>query len=224
MESVISINNIFKKYYLPSEEIDVLDGISLNIEENKTYFIKGVSGSGKSTLLKIIGGIDLEYKGSVVIENKNLKVLDPWQLSSLRQKKIGFVFQDFHLLGHLTAFENVVLPGLFSDRKFRNVEERAYWLLKRLGLENFADHHVHYLSRGEKQRVAFARALINSPTILLADEPTASLDEKNQENLFSLLDEIKKEVPFTLIAVMHNIFFKPDFTLLLSEGKMKVLE
>ncbi|KQC12448.1 MAG: hypothetical protein APR63_02720 [Desulfuromonas sp. SDB] len=223
MDIIIKISNLYKNYHLPHENLQVLNGINLEIEKDKTYFISGRSGSGKSTLLRIIGGVDLEFSGSVLIGEQKLKDLDLWQLSKLRQSKIGFVFQDFYLLSYLTAVENVVLPGLFTDKSSGKITKRAKWLLTRLDLEKVMDHQVHQLSRGEKQRVAFARALINNPTIVLADEPTASLDEENQELLFNLLNELKQENPFTLIAVIHSSKTQPDQWLKLTDGKLEML-
>ncbi|MBN1620478.1 ABC transporter ATP-binding protein [candidate division WOR-3 bacterium] len=222
MESVIEVRGLNKSYKLPSETIDVLKDVNLAVEKDRIYFIKGLSGSGKSTLLRILGAIDTDYSGEIFFDGKNIKKLNKREISLMRQKMIGFVFQDFHLLGKLSALENVVLPALFADRHYKSIRERAQWLLGRLGLEGVASHSVNKLSRGEKQRVAFARALINSPSVVLCDEPTASLDEKNTQILFDLVGELRAEKPFTLIVVVHAVKLKPDYIVRVQDKKVEV--
>ncbi len=222
MEPVIEVNNLCKNYRLPSETIEVLKNVDLKIERDKIYFIKGLSGSGKSTLLRILGAIDTDYSGEIFFDGKNIKKLNKREISLMRQKMIGFVFQDFHLLGKLSATENVVLPALFADRQYKSIRERARWLLSRLNLEGVAEHSVNKLSRGEKQRVAFARALINSPSVVLCDEPTASLDEKHTQMLFDLVGELRAEKPFTLIVVVHSVKLKPDYIVHVLDKKIEV--
>ncbi|MBN1151477.1 ABC transporter ATP-binding protein [candidate division WOR-3 bacterium] len=224
MEPLINVKNLKKCYKLPSETLEVLKDIDLKIEKEKIYFIKGLSGSGKSTLLRILGSIDKDFSGEVLIDGKDVKKLGNREMSLMRQKMIGFVFQDFHLLGNLSALENVVLPALFTDLPYKRINERAKWLLVRLGLEEVYNHSVNKLSRGEKQRVAFSRALINSPSILLCDEPTASLDEKNTKILFDLVGELRSEKPFTFIAVVHNVSLNPDCVFLVQDKKVEVVD
>lgn len=223
MESVIEARDLNKNYKLPSETIEVLKGVNIKIERDKIYFIKGLSGSGKSSLLRILGAIDTDFSGEVLIDGKNIKKLGNREISLMRQKMIGFVFQDFHLMGKLSAVENVALPALFADRPYNSIKERAFWLLEKLGLSGVAGHSVNKLSRGEKQRVAFARSLINSPSVVLCDEPTASLDEKNTELLFDLVGELRREKSFTFIAVVHNVSLKPDHIFRVQDNKVEVI-
>lgn len=223
LEPVIEVRDLNKNYRLPSETIEVLKNVNLKIERDKIYFIKGLSGSGKSTLLRILGAIDVDYTGEILIDRKNIKKLGNREISLMRQKMIGFVFQDFHLLGKLTAVENVVLPALFADKQYKSIRDRAQWLLEKLGLEGVANHSVNKLSRGEKQRVAFARALINSPSVVLCDEPTASLDDKNTELLFNLVGELREEKPFTFIVVVHSSVLKPDYVFRVQDKKVEVV-
>lgn len=200
-------------------EMAVLRGLSIDVGEGEFVAITGRSGSGKSTLLGILGTLDREYEGSLSISGTDTSKLEGEALAALRREQLGFIFQDFHLLPNLTALENVLLPAVFSGRDMGPVEKEAADLLDRLGVRMDATSS-RFLSRGERQRVAAARALAGKPRVLLADEPTASLDEASEEVLFDLLDSMRKEKGFALVAVVHtkSVLERADQVLDLREG------
>jgi len=205
---LLELKNITKTYQSPSgsETRTVLDDLSMEINAGESIAILGPSGSGKSTLLNIIGSLDKPTTGEVFLDGQNLSDLDQTELSMIRNKKIGFIFQLHHLLPQCTVFENVLIPTLAdSDQKDKiDFEERAMTLLKRVNLESHADHRPAQLSGGEQQRVAVVRAMIHQPPILLADEPTGSLDQTSAENLAQILIALNKEDNVTLIVVTHS--------------------
>jgi lipoprotein-releasing system ATP-binding protein len=205
----LELKNISKKYDIPSGQgqTTVLRDVSLQITQGESVAVVGPSGSGKSTLLNIIGALDKPTSGEVTFAGKNLADLDDSALSRIRNQEIGFVFQLHHLLPQCTVFENVLIPTipLGMEKKDEDVQERARNLLQRVGLENHKDHFPAQLSGGEMQRVTVVRALINRPTLVLADEPTGSLDRESSENLGQLLVEVNKEEKTTLITVTHSI-------------------
>ena len=206
---LFELKNISKKFEIPSGEghTIVLRDISLQITQGESVAVVGPSGSGKSTLLNIIGALDRPTSGVVTFAGNNLADLDDTELSLIRNREIGFVFQLHHLLPQCTVFENVLIPtiplGLKKDNE--GVQERARNLLKRVGLEKHKDYFPAQLSGGEMQRVAVIRALINRPKLVLADEPTGSLDRESSENLGQLLVKVNKEEGATLITVTHSI-------------------
>lgn len=197
----------------------VLKGLDIRLNEGEFVAVTGVSGSGKSTLLAILGTLDREFQGSLSIGGTDTVPLSGEALAALRREKLGFIFQDFHLLPNLTALDNVLLPAVFSGRDMEPVEREAKELLDRLGVRMDATAS-RFLSRGERQRVAAARALAGKPRILLADEPTASLDAQSEEVLFNLLDTMRREKGFALVAVVHTrtVLDRADRILDLREG------
>jgi ABC-type lipoprotein export system ATPase subunit len=199
----------------------VLDGLDLEVRKGEFIAIVGRSGVGKSTLLSIIGLHDPAYGGEVVIDGNRVGDLQRPELAELRRTVIGFVFQDFHLLPNLTALENVILPAVFSGADLEAAEEQAREVLTHLSLR-LDDTPTSLLSRGERQRAAVARGLVNRPRILMADEPSASLDEESENRLFDLLDQIREEQGFAMLAVVHSgsILRRADRVLRLEDGRL----
>ena len=193
-----------KDIHLNYGELKVLKGVNLNIEKGDFVSIVGTSGAGKTTLLQLIGTLENPTEGRIVINGTNITKLSDQELSSFRNKNIGFIFQFHNLLVEFTALENVCLPAFIKGENRREVEERALELLKLLNIENRKDHKPNELSGGEQQRVAVARALINNPSIILADEPSGNLDSKNAEELHNLLLKLNKEMGQTIVVVTHN--------------------
>ena len=184
--------------------LEVLKGIDLQINEGEFVSIVGASGAGKTTLLQIIGTLDTAHEGEVVINGVEIKRLSDKQLSAFRNKQLGFVFQFHQLLPEFTALENVCIPGYIARRDSKEVEEKAKELLTKLGLQDRFHHKPNELSGGEKQRVAVARALINDPKLILADEPSGSLDSVNKKELHSLLRKLCDDYGLTILLVTHD--------------------
>jgi len=197
---MIEGKNIFKNF----GSLAVLKGVDIQINKGEMVTIVGPSGSGKSTLLHILGSLDKADRGSVIMNNENIRELSTAKLSAFRNKHIGFVFQFHHLLPEFTALENVCIPGWIAKRNKKEVEKEALALLEMLNLENRKNHKPGQLSGGEQQRVAVARSLINKPDIILADEPTGNLDTKNANELHSIFLKLKTEMNQTLLIVTHN--------------------
>ena len=220
----MKVENITKIYRTKTSEIKALDNISYEFIPGKMYAIMGHSGSGKSTLISILGLIDTYTSGKISIENKDVSKLKENELSDLRMKHIGFVFQDFYLDEHLKAYENIILPMLINKEiKKENRKEKALKLLKELGLEERINHYPGEMSGGECQRVAIARSLANDPQIILADEPTGNLDEENEKLVFSILKDLSKQGK-CVIVVTHSEEIKnyADEILTISKGKLEV--
>tara|TARA_B100000902_G_C27258755_1_gene889460 strand:+ start:49 stop:702 length:654 start_codon:yes stop_codon:yes gene_type:complete len=190
--------------YFSYNEIPVLKGINLDVEKGEIISIVGASGVGKTTLLHILGTLEKPQKGDYLINNKSINDLNTDELAKFRNLEVGFIFQFHNLLVEFTSFENICLPGYISSRKRKDVEERALELLNILGISDKKDKKPNELSGGEQQRVAIARALINSPSIILADEPSGNLDSKNAEKLHELFIKLNKELNQTFIIVTHN--------------------
>ncbi len=205
MVELKNINMTFKKN---KKEIEVLKNINYKFESGKTYVIIGPSGSGKSTLTKIIGLLLKPTSGNVLIDNEyvNYAKKNSDERSLIRNKKIGFIFQSFYLNPYMKAIENVLLPCYLSSEKEK--EKRAYELLKRMNLEGREEHFPKELSGGESQRVAVARALINNPNIILADEPTGSLDSENEINILNILKDLSKEGKCVIIVTHSKVVEK----------------
>ena len=184
--------------------LEVLKGIDLQINEGEFVSIVGASGAGKTTLLQIIGTLDTAHEGEVIINGVEIKRLSDKQLSAFRNKQLGFVFQFHQLLPEFTALENVCIPGYIARRDSKEVEEKAKELLTKLGLQDRFHHKPNELSGGEKQRVAVARALINDPKLILADEPSGSLDSGNKKELHSLLRKLCDDYGLTILLVTHD--------------------
>ena len=215
MSALVEARNVQRSF----AGMPVLRGLNISIETGEFVAITGRSGSGKSTLLGILGTLDREFQGSLAIGGVDTTPLSGEALAGLRREKLGFIFQDFHLLPNLTALDNVLLPAVFSGRDMVPVEREARELLDRLGVR-MDTTSSRFLSRGERQRVAAARALAGKPAVLLADEPTASLDAASEEVLFDLLDTMRREKGFALLAVVHtkSVLERADRILDLREG------
>jgi lipoprotein-releasing system ATP-binding protein len=192
--------NIYKRY----GTLEVLRGVNLEINKGEVVAIVGPSGCGKSTLLHILGSLDKADMGEIVINNTGLGLLSGNKLAAFRNRHIGFVFQFHHLLPEFTALENVCIPGWLSGRNKNEVKEKAESLLKILGLVDRNENKPNQLSGGEQQRVAVARALINNPDIVFADEPTGNLDSANAQELHELFFDLRKQFNQTFLIVTHN--------------------
>jgi len=198
-------DNLYKNYYLDKRTIEVLKGIDLEIYEGEIVAIMGPSGVGKSTLLHILGVLDCPTSGRVLIDDIDIFQYDNRKLAEYRNTTVGFVFQFHHLLPEFSALENVMLPGMIAGINKITIRNRAIELLTEVGLEERMDHRPNELSGGEQQRVAVARALINSPKLLLADEPSGNLDRQSAEALHQLFWELNQKLNQTLIIVTHNV-------------------
>jgi lipoprotein-releasing system ATP-binding protein len=197
---MISIKNVEKSY----ETLKVLRGVNLDIAEGEIVAIVGKSGAGKSTLLHILGTLDRADKGEVVINGKDISKLSNSQLAGFRNKNLGFIFQFHHLLPEFTALENVVMPALIGGGSESKAKKRAAELLDYLGLSARLTHKPTELSGGEAQRVAVARALMNSPAVVFADEPTGNLDSASSKDLHDLLFKLRDDFKQTFVIVTHN--------------------
>ena len=197
---MIEVKDIWKSF----GELEVLKGVNLKVEDGEIVAIVGKSGAGKTTLLQIIGTLDRPTKGDVIIDGTNVFGMKDKDLAAFRNKHIGFIFQFHQLLPEFTALENVCIPAMIGREKESDYQPRAEKLLRESGLADRMEHKPNELSGGEKQRVAAARALIMNPTIILADEPTGSLDEKNKKELSDLLMQLRKEYGQTILLVTHD--------------------
>ena len=189
---VIQLENITKSYFMGKTALPVLHGISLTIEKNEFVALMGPSGSGKSTLMNILGCLDTPTSGKYLINGTDASAATDNELAHIRNKEIGFVFQSFNLLPRLTAFENVALPLIYAGMKKAEREKRTLEKIEAVGLTERMKHKPNELSGGQNQRVAFARALVNNPSIILADEPTGNLDSKTSKEIMELLVEIHR--------------------------------
>ena len=197
---MIEVQDIHKSF----GELEVLKGVNLCVEEGEIVAIVGKSGAGKTTLLQIIGTLDRPNSGQVVIDGTDVFSLDEKALAQWRNRHIGFIFQFHQLLPEFTALENVMIPGMIAGEKQAELRERATRLLNELGLAERLEHKPSQLSGGEKQRVAAARALMMSPKVILADEPSGSLDEQNKQELHRLLQHLRDQYRQTIIIVTHD--------------------
>jgi putative ABC transport system ATP-binding protein len=218
---MIEMENISKVYRMGEVRLEALKEISLKIEPAEFISIMGPSGSGKSTLLNIIGCLDTPTAGSYLLEEKNVAGLDFDQLSTVRNRKIGFVFQNFNLLPYATTYENIELPMLFNGRSGRKRRERVFELLEMVGLVDWQHHRPSELSGGQQQRVAIARALANDPSLILADEPTGNLDSKTGEEIMGLFVKLQQQGR-TILMVTHdtNIAAYSQRTIRLLDGRI----
>jgi putative ABC transport system ATP-binding protein len=202
---LIALRDIVKVYSLGEMKVEALRGVSLEIDQGEYVALMGPSGSGKSTLMNTLGCLDRPTSGSYLLEGEEVAKLSRDARARLRNRKIGFVFQNFNLLARTSALENVELPLLYSrDIGHRERRRRARQMLNRMGLSDRADHHPGQLSGGQQQRVAMARALVNEPAILMADEPTGNLDSRTSREVIDILRRLNEEDGITIILVTHD--------------------
>ncbi|RKX79986.1 MAG: lipoprotein-releasing system ATP-binding protein LolD [Spirochaetes bacterium] len=201
---LLKLSEVSKTYITGSEFLPVLRGINLSVKEGSTVVITGESGSGKSTLLNLIGGLDVPTSGSIMAGGYEVERLSEKELTGYRSRVIGLIFQFHYLLKDFNALENVMIPAFMAGMPRKIAERRAEELLAQVNMYNRKDHYPSELSGGERQRVAVARALINDPPIVLADEPTGNLDERNSRNVEELLFSLVKKFGKTLILVTHD--------------------
>ncbi|MBA2605544.1 MAG: ABC transporter ATP-binding protein, partial [Acidobacteria bacterium] len=199
---MIQLKNITKVVRSGTEDLTILDDVSIEIPDGQFVAVTGASGSGKSTLLGLIAGLDAPTSGTILIDDEGVTEMSEDTLATLRSEKIGFIFQSFHLIPSLTAFENVLIPMEILGLK--DAKSRAVKLLEDVELTNRGHHYPTELSGGEQQRIAIARAFANSPKILLADEPTGNLDSRNGDHIFDLMTELHRQNNVTLILVTHD--------------------
>lgn len=200
---IITVDNINKTYKNGSLELQVLKNISFKVDKGEFLAIMGSSGSGKSTMMNILGCLDNQYEGRYILDGIDISKSTENELSEIRNKKIGFIFQSFNLLPRLTALENVELPLVYSSIPKEKRHKRANELLEMVGLKDRTHHRPNELSGGQRQRVAIARALVNNPSIILADEPTGNLDSKSEEEIIEILQKLNK-MGKTIVIVTHE--------------------
>ena len=217
---MINIRNLTKTVTSGDDNLTILDDVSIDIPDGQFVAVTGASGSGKSTLLGLIAGLDAPTTGSIVIDGEDVTQMGEDDLARLRSKKIGFVFQSFHLIPSLTAYENVLIPLEIS--RSANAKTRADELLEAVDLVNRGHHYPAELSGGEQQRVAIARAFANTPTILLADEPTGNLDSKNGRHIFELMQGLHNRNRVTLVLVTHDaaLASEAERRIILQDGRV----
>jgi putative ABC transport system ATP-binding protein len=203
VKKVIELENIVKNYYIGAITVEALRNVSLNIGSNEYVAIMGPSGSGKSTLMNIIGCLDTITDGRYILNGTDVSYMTDNELASIRNKEIGFVFQTFNLLPRYTAFENVMLPLIYAGMPSKQRFERTEKVIEDVGLSDRSKHKPNELSGGQRQRVAVARALVNNPSIILADEPTGNLDSKTSIEIMALFEEIYKKGN-TIVVVTHE--------------------
>ncbi len=203
MEKIIELENIVKNYWIGTIVVKALQEVSLSISKNEYVAIMGPSGSGKSTLMNLLGCLDTATSGKYILNGTDVSKMDDNQLADVRNSEIGFVFQTFNLLPRYTALENVMLPLIYAGKSKAYREERAMKVLGDVGLTERTHHRPNELSGGQRQRVAVARALVNDPSIILADEPTGNLDSKTSEDIMTLFGDIHRKGN-TVILVTHE--------------------
>ena len=217
---IVRMENVSKVYGTAENQVWALHGVNLTVEKGETLAVVGASGSGKSTLLHIMGGVDSPTSGKVIIEDKDITALTDEQMSVFRRRKIGFVFQAYHLIPVLTVEENITMPILLDHRK----PDREYieHIMDILNLQDRRHHLPNQLSGGQQQRAAIARALANRPALILADEPTGALDSKNGAEVITLLQNSVKELNQTLVLITHNIDLarEADRIIKISDGEI----
>ena len=217
---ILEARNLGKSYRVNGRPLPILRDISFQLAAGESVAIQGVSGSGKSTLLSLLAGLDRPTAGEIILENERLDLLPEKELARIRRENIGFVFQAFHLVPSLTVLENVLLPAAFRSGAFS--EDRGRALLDRVGLADRAGHFPDQLSGGEKQRAALARALVNAPKLIFADEPTGNLDSKNGRAVLDLLEEHTRTAGRALVLVTHDdaVASRADRRLRLIDGAL----
>jgi len=203
MQPIITLKNIVRSFSIGAEEVKALRGVNLDINKNEYVALMGPSGSGKSTLMNLLGCLDTPTSGQYILNGTDVSVLDDNALAQIRNKEIGFIFQTFNLLPKSTALDNVILPLIYAGMGKEERQARALKTLEDVGLANRVKHKPNELSGGQRQRVAVARALVNNPAIILADEPTGNLDSKTSVEIMGLFEEIHKKGN-TIIVVTHE--------------------
>jgi len=203
-EILASARMVVKTYTMGRRTLEVLRGVNLDVAKGDFLALRGSSGAGKSTLLHLLGGLDSPDSGEVCIGDRNLSVLTKTELAKVRNARVGFIFQSYHLFPELDALENVCLPARISRGLAAKAEERGRYLLERVGLKERVEHRPYELSGGEQQRVAIARALINEPDLILADEPTGNLDSHTGGEIIDLLCSLREERNATLLIATHD--------------------
>ncbi len=229
MDTIVEAINLSKTFYQGRNKIEAVKEVNLTIEKGTSIAIIGPSGAGKSTLLHTLGGLDTPTSGSIIFKERDLYKLSDRERARLRNKKIGFVFQFYHLLPEFTVLENVIMPALIGrairDTRYA-IQKRAELLLGRMDLSHRLNHKPRELSGGEAQRVAIARALINEPDILICDEPTGNLDSGMGEQIYGIIYRASKERKMSLVIVTHREH--PDFgfdkTYYIKDGRMREME
>jgi putative ABC transport system ATP-binding protein len=201
---IISARDVVKLYRVGEQELRALDGVSLDIEQGDFVAIMGASGSGKSTMMNLIGGLDAPTSGTLIIDGRDVSQLPPDELAQLRNRTLGFVFQQFNLLPRTAAIRQVMLPLLYAHPRPPDMEAEARRRLEQVGLGERLNHLPSQLSGGQQQRVAIARALVNQPKILLADEPTGALDSRTSQEIMHVFSELNRKQGITIVLVTHE--------------------
>ena len=228
MKEILKVNNLIKKFLKAGGEIDdadaisVLKGINFDVEQGEYVGIMGKSGCGKTTLLKILGFMDQQTDGDVIFDGANTNELWKEELTDIRRRKIGFVFQDFNLMDSLSVKENIMLPVLLDKKEQKECEEKAETLEKQFGIEHLQEKNPYELSGGERQRVAICRALINDPSIIFADEPTGNLDSKTSREILDILKFTNQKYKQTILLVTHDekIALQANRIITIGDGKI----
>ena len=218
---LLEIKNLNKSFQINNSRVQILDDLSFSIDSNEIVSIYGASGSGKSTLLNIVSGLLSSDSGTIIFDGKLMD--DNFNFVEFRKRNLGVVFQDYYLLMEFTAIENVMLPYILAGNSKKNAYDKAYSLLEKFDLLYIKDTYPNTLSGGEKQRVSILRSIINNPKIILADEPTGSIDESNKEKVFSLFQNIIKEYESSILIATHdnNVSKISNKILNLSKGKIR---
>ncbi len=217
---ILQCQQLCKRFQQGDLDVEVLKGVNLSINAGERVAIMGASGSGKSTLLHLLGGLEKPTQGKVILDNQDLNKINAAKLCGLRNKSLGFIYQFHHLLGEFTILENVAMPVLIGGASVKQASEQATQLLDRVGLAHRIQHKPGELSGGERQRVAVARALINRPKCILADEPTGNLDSKTAEQIYQLILELNQELQVSFLVVTHDqsLAQRMDRVLLMEDG------